>query len=226
MKETKDAVFLILGNQLFPEMHLKPYKACDFFMAEDYDLCTYSKHHKLKIALFLVSMRKYAHQLKSSGFRVNYQKLGKDNLNLSFEEKLKTFMGKRKKLLSFEIEDKFFEERILKFCNSEGISWEVISSPMFMCSREEFSAYLSEVRKPFMKTFYEHQRVAHNVMMEGNVPLGGKWSFDQENRKKLPKSMAAPEFQIHKPAKDPDLASVQKLIEEHFGDHPGDGENF
>ena len=33
-------------------------------MAEDYGLCTYEKHHKLKILLFLSSMRSYSDYLK------------------------------------------------------------------------------------------------------------------------------------------------------------------
>ena len=42
-----------LGNQLFHPKYLSPYKDHLFFMAEDYNLCTFEKHHKLKILLFL-----------------------------------------------------------------------------------------------------------------------------------------------------------------------------
>ena len=46
-------LFFILGNQLFPLKHLNDFKNDHtFFMAEDYELCTYEKHHKLKILLF------------------------------------------------------------------------------------------------------------------------------------------------------------------------------
>ena len=50
-------LFIILGNQLFNPNYLLPYKDHKFFMAEDYALCTFEKHHKLKILLFLSSMR-------------------------------------------------------------------------------------------------------------------------------------------------------------------------
>ena len=46
--------FVILGNQLFPTAHLKDYKDHVFFMAEDYGLCTYVKHHKQKILLLFI----------------------------------------------------------------------------------------------------------------------------------------------------------------------------
>ena len=42
-------LFLILGNQLFDTKYLNNYKDHIFFMAEDYGLCTFEKHHKLKI---------------------------------------------------------------------------------------------------------------------------------------------------------------------------------
>ena len=48
-------LFIILGNQLFNPKYLSPYKDHLFFMAEDYNLCTFEKHHKLKILLFLSS---------------------------------------------------------------------------------------------------------------------------------------------------------------------------
>ena len=60
-------LFFILGNQLFPIQHLNSFKNDHIiFMAEDYQLCTYEKHHKLKILLFLSSMRSYADNLKKN----------------------------------------------------------------------------------------------------------------------------------------------------------------
>ena len=46
-------LFLILGNQLFAPKYLYDFKDHIFYMAEDYDLCTFEKHHKHKILLFL-----------------------------------------------------------------------------------------------------------------------------------------------------------------------------
>ena len=62
-------LFITLGNQLFPLKYLSRFKNDHlFFMAEDYGLCTYEKHHKLKILLFLSSMRSYADNLKKNSF--------------------------------------------------------------------------------------------------------------------------------------------------------------
>ena len=65
-------IFIVLGNQLFDPQYLKNYKNCKIFMAEDLGLCTYEKHHKLKILHFLSSMRSYNDLLKSKGFETDY----------------------------------------------------------------------------------------------------------------------------------------------------------
>ena len=51
--------FVILGSQLFNPKILKKNGCSEVFMAEDFGLCTYFKHHKLKLYLFLAGMREY-----------------------------------------------------------------------------------------------------------------------------------------------------------------------
>ena len=65
-------LFFILGNQLFPSKYLDRFKKDHiFFMAEDNGLCTYEKHHKQKILLFLSSMRSYADKIKKEKFKLS-----------------------------------------------------------------------------------------------------------------------------------------------------------
>ena len=65
----KNNTFVILGNQLFDPQLLKE-KGCEqVFMAEDFGLCTYEKHHKLKIYLFLCAMREYKDELNREGIQ-------------------------------------------------------------------------------------------------------------------------------------------------------------
>ena len=108
-------LFIILGNQLFPLSELNNFKNCQFFMAEDYNLCTYEKHHKHKLVLFLTAMRKYAVALKNKKFSLKYYFLNKKNINLSYEDKIKDFIRSKKisDIKMYEIEDKFFEKRII-----------------------------------------------------------------------------------------------------------------
>ncbi len=154
-------LFFILGNQLFPSKYLDRFKKDHlFFMAEDYQLCTYEKHHKQKILLFLSSMRSHADSLKSNKFKLEYIKIEDKEFKDDYLKKLKKIISSKKikEISSFEIEDKFFEKKINQFLKKEKIKWNIIQTPMFLNSREEFKQYLSKSKKPFMATFYKDVR--------------------------------------------------------------------
>ena len=220
------SLFIILGNQLFPLNELSKHKDCQFLMAEDYNLCTYEKHHKHKLILFLSSMRKYALSIKKQKYSLKYYKLNKKNSYLSYEDKIKDCIKSKKisEIKMFEIEDKFFEKRIIDFGKQNKLTIHFIKSPMFFSSREDFKSYLTKSKKPFMATFYKQQRIEKNILVDDNKPIGGKWSFDEENRKKIPEILITPSQPKFKD--DIILQDVKKLVNELFPEHPGDTNNF
>ena len=78
-------LFFILGNQLFPLKYLNDFKNDHiFFMSEDYELCTYEKHHKLKILLFLSAMRSHLDLLKKNKFKIEYSKIDSSDFKKIF----------------------------------------------------------------------------------------------------------------------------------------------
>ena len=221
-------LFLILGNQLFPVSNFEEFRNDHiFYMAEDYELCSYEKHHKLKILLFLSSMRSHADQLKKKNFKLEYSKIDSNDFKKDYLEKIKKFIKSKriKEITSFEVEDKFFEKKIESFIKKNDLIWNKIKSPMFLNSRAEFNDYLSKNKKPFMSTFYKTTRQKLNILMknDGN-PEGGKWSFDEDNRKKLPQDTKIPKFPNITETKH--TKNLKPIIEKIFKDHPGNTQNF
>lgn len=217
----------VLGNQLFDPKHLslKPGTDVVIFMREDRELCTHFRYHKHKIIFFLSAMRKYAQELKAAGYQVEYEKLGE--FSEPFENRLIYFLKKNKidQLSMFEIEDKFFEKRILASLKRLEIDFDIIQSPMFLTSRMQFRSIVTSNKKPFMKTFYESQRKTLKVLLKKDrTPIGGQWSFDEENRQALPKNHKSPEL----PKVQMDLVDheVADLVEKEFKDHPGISSDF
>ena len=106
-------LFIVLGNQLFHPKYLKAYKSSLFFLAEDYELCTFVKHHKQKIVFFLSSMRSFNDELKKNNFKVLYKKIDEIDFKKSYLEKLNKVVKSKKisKIRFFQIEDKFFEKK-------------------------------------------------------------------------------------------------------------------
>lgn len=209
---------LVLGNCLFEKK-----LPCDkYFMAEDYSLCTHFKYHKHKLILFLSSMRSYADKL---GKNCIYYKLD-EKPKLSYEQKLLETIKKTgtNELVTYTIEDKFFRDRIEKFCKSKSIKLTVLDSPGFVTTIEQFSKWYLGKRK-IMAQFYTWQRKRLKIMVdEVDAPTGGKWSYDVKNRLRIPKGLKIPV--VVKPNWTKHTREVMKLVDKTFADHPGASADF
>lgn len=220
------SLVLILGNQLFePSIIKKNFpgkKDITVFMREDFELCTYFKFHKQKIIFFIAAMRTYAAELKSNDIKVYYEELDSSLKRQTFEESLTLYIKKNKvlEICFFEIEDKFFETKLLKLFASLKVKTVIWPSPMFLTSRQQFKDYLGTSRRPFMKTFYEAQRKRLKILVDSKLePIGGQWSFDEDNRMALPKSLQTPNLPTIKSS--PITEKVTELCEKHFPHYPG-----
>ena len=216
-------LLLILGNQLFPLEYIKKTKVKKIFMAEDFSLTTYQKHHKLKILMFLWSMRQYRDQLVKNGFVVYYNSIDDKNFKDTYENKLlKILKDEKVRTISyFEIEDHFFEDRFNKFVSDNNIETKLFQSPMFLNSRSQFVEF-AKTQKSLIKmaSFYQKMRIKMSILIDNNKkPIGGKWSFDEENRKKISGKINIPKVPIN--TKDQRINNLKHKINVLFRDHPG-----
>ena len=217
------SLLLILGNQLFPIENIISLNPDKVFMAEDLGLSTYESHHKLKILMIFSAMREKRDELISNNFDVDYTEIEDPDFNLTFEEKLKKCIKKNdiKNLNIFEIEDKAFEKRIIVFSKKYNLSLTISPSPMFLIKRDEFLELKGSSKVVRMGNFYKNVRKKLNILVDKDQkPIGGKWSFDDENRKKIPKGLDIPsllEMEISKYAEE-----LKPIINKKFSNHPGE----
>ena len=91
---------------------------------------------------------------------------------------------------------------------------------MFLIKREEFLELKGSSKVIRMGNFYKNVRKKLNILVDKNQkPVGGKWSFDDENRKKIPKGLEIPdllEMQI-----SVYVEQLKPIISRNFSDHPG-----
>ena len=196
------------------------------FMAEDAGLCTYEKHHQQKIVMFLAAMRSYADELCSAGYEVNYISLDMTDTR-SYESKLHAALqaARREHIIHFEIEDKAMERRIVDFAAEKEIGREELASPMFTCSRADFAEFAAGKSRLVMGDFYRWQRRRLGVLVNASgKPTGDRWSFDSDNRKKLPRSITPPE--LPEPLRTQHVDEVIALVEKRFAEHPGKASEF
>ena len=220
------ALLVVLGNQLFPLEHLPAATRITVFMAEDLGLCTYVRHHQQKLVLFLAAMRSYADALRSAGYEVHYERLGSHDAE-SYETKLEKDLHTTgaTELVHFEIEDKAKEERLITYAESRDLNRTDKQTPMFMSSRKELAAFEKHSKRLLMGEFYNRQRRRLGILVdESGLPTGEQWSFDADNRKKLPKNVVPPPIDWVRPTGHVD--DVIEQVAQTFADHPGNASEF
>jgi len=214
--------FVVLGNQLFDKKNLKNFKnTCEFFIQEDLGLCTYFKHHKQKIYYFLASMREYRDYLKKNKFKVNYINLEKNIADYkNYFEGLEFFLKSKNinKINIFEIEDLDFRNKFEHFCKINKVNLIFHTSPMFLVGRTEYQDIVTG-KKPQLASFYSNIRRKFEIFVKDNKPIGDKWSFDEDNRKRVPKDYLSPKSPTFESKHYDDL---KKIINKYFSNHFGD----
>ena len=77
-----------------------------------------------------------------------------------------------------------------------------------------------------MANFYKIRRSKLNILMnKDGTPKGGKWSFDEDNRKRLPKKIVIPEPIVHS-FSDEEMRNAKKIITTNFSSSVGNFKNF
>jgi deoxyribodipyrimidine photolyase-related protein len=96
---------------------------------------------------------------------------------------------------------------------------EVLPHEGWLTSRDQFEASQPGGPPYRMDAFYRGVRRDTGILMEEGKPLGGKYSFDAENRKPWKGQPPAPQPPSFRP--DEVTREVLELVEERFGHHPG-----
>ena len=96
---------------------------------------------------------------------------------------------------------------------------------MFSCSRDRFAAFAEGKSRLLMADFYKQQRRRLKVLVDDEgEPAGGRWSFDADNRKKLPRDVEPPS--LPSVERTDRVEEVIDIVRREFADHPGDASDF
>ena len=140
-------------------------------------------------------MREYKDELESHNISIHYTQLDDRQEGQSYSDHLTKFIidNNIQEINLFEIEDKDFEKELLEGINKSNIQIVSHQSPNFLFSREEFHSLHKDKKVFRMANFYQQGRKKFNILLDENQkPAGGKWSFDQENRNKIPAKTVIP----------------------------------
>ncbi|MEM9670611.1 MAG: cryptochrome/photolyase family protein [Pseudomonadota bacterium] len=142
--------------------------------------------HKQKLWLHRASMARYEKRLLGDGWRIRFfsYRQGEGALKTAITALLKEGVTE---FLACDPVDFTLTKRLRGYLAKTETSLTLLPTPMFLNKKHENADWRSGQKRWFMAEFYKFQRRRFDVLMDGENPAGGQWSFDEENRKNVPK---------------------------------------
>lgn len=210
---------LIFPHQLWFDFPSNLPKTIEIYLVEEFLFFRQYKFHKQKIVFHRASMQAYAAHLENEGFKVNYVNSTEAHSDIRV---LIPFLKDKdfKALHFFDPDDYLLKRRIERHLSEQSIKAFFYENQLFINSKADLQRYQEKTQKLFQTDFYIHQRKLRGILIdESGNPVGGKWSFDAENRKKYPAKKTPPS--TPKTAWNEFHAEAFEYVEQHFSEHVG-----
>ena len=205
---------LILGDQLNHDHSWFDEKSDTtlYIMAEMRQETDYVRHHIQKVVAFFLSMRNFADYLKNNGHQIQYYKISDSNNTIELTALLSNLIEKEKiTRFEYQLPDEYrLDVQLKDFCKTLKIESQSYDTEHFYTSRTELTAFFEGKKSLLMESFYREMRKKHNILTVGDLPLGGKWNFDHQNRNKYKEEVPIP-FPLQF---ETDVSEIVKEIEE------------
>jgi deoxyribodipyrimidine photolyase-related protein len=212
---------ILFPHQLF-ESNAALAKDKRVFLVEDALYFRQYAFHKQKLVLHRATMKAHAAYLRGHGRDVAYVDSAAATSMAAVIDAIAA--AKVARLNYLDPVDDWLERRLRKSARDAGLALQWHATPAFLSSDTLLDKHFAGKRAARMAAFYADQRKALDVLMDGGRPVGGRWSFDADNRKRLSKGTVAP-----KPERPPlgdHVREAQAYVERHFPDGPGHARDF
>jgi deoxyribodipyrimidine photolyase-related protein len=193
---------LVLGDQL--HINHSWFRENDestlYVMMEVLTETNYVQHHIQKVTGFFTAMRLFAQSLENKGFNVKYFRLDDADNTQSFEGDISGLLAQYGiKSFEYQLPDEYRLDILLqdfskKIKDENDVETTIVDTEHFLSTRDDLATLFKGKKTYLMETFYRKMRVKYRLLMadDGVTPLGDRWNFDAENRKKLPKDVLIP----------------------------------
>ncbi|MEP7216364.1 MAG: cryptochrome/photolyase family protein [Anaerolineaceae bacterium] len=229
------SLVIVLGDQL--DLDSAAFDGFDVsidavWMAEVAEESTHVWSSKPRTVMFLSAMRHFALALQVAGRPLHYTRLDApgnggslgaqltaDILHLQPAHLVMTAPGDWRVL-----------QLIKGVAEANNLPLEIREDRHFFSSIREFATHAKGRKSLRMEFFYREQRKRHRVLMQsdgqGDVPIGGQWNFDADNREAF--GAAGPGAVPPRTAFEPDAVTreVIALVNTRFANHPGQLDGF
>ena len=184
-------VSIVLPHQLYKQ-HPAIHDNRPVYLVEEWHFFNQFQFHKEKLVLHRASMKFYEQFLKEQGLIVHYiESLETQNKVELLIEKL--YSNNVKQIHIVDPVDNWLLGKIKSSCKKYKMVLTIYDNPNFLNTINQVADFFSKKKTYFQTDFYTWQRKSRNILLEKDAkPLGGKWTYDAENRAKFPKKELAP----------------------------------
>jgi deoxyribodipyrimidine photolyase-related protein len=160
-------IFILYPHQLFS--NITDLENKKVLLIEEPLFFTQYAFHAQKLLMHRASMKFYEAYLMQHNIEVEY-----------FEDESYLRLYASHEVSIYDVVDDYLYKKIAK--NFENLT--VLKNPNFLNASDKTT---------FFHSYYINRRKETNILLDDErKPLGGKWSFDESNRKKLPKDITLP----------------------------------
>jgi deoxyribodipyrimidine photolyase-related protein len=164
--------------------------------------------------------------MRKAGWTVDYHALGG---GMTWESALAAHVKKHKPEQILLTQPNNYDEQAAAEKLAKKFPIEIIPTRQFLVPQEEFIAWAKGKKSLLMETHYRRVRAEFGFLMEADgQPVGGRWNFDDENRKTFRDWVKAgrPRADVRREKPDKITREVMALVAKEFADHPGQADGF
>ncbi|TVQ44074.1 MAG: cryptochrome/photolyase family protein [Gloeocapsa sp. DLM2.Bin57] len=158
-------------------------------LIESQDYAQLRPYHRQKLVLVWSAMRHFGATLKAKGWEVTYA------ISDDFQTPLKSWLAQYQisELWVMQPSDRPFKTLI------EGLSLECtlrwFPNNHFLWSQADFQEWANPRKRLLLEDFYRAGRKRFKILLDDQgKPLGGKWNYDQQNRKPPKTNLTTPKL--------------------------------
>jgi deoxyribodipyrimidine photolyase-related protein len=212
-------VSIIFPHQLFKDNPVVQ-KGRKVYLIEEVLFFNQYQFHQQKIVLHRSSMKFYEHYLVKKGIEVSYIEHHEKEADCIY---LISSLKKQgvSTIYVTNVVDNWLMKKINSACKKSGIKIQINETPYFLNSLNSVADFFSKRKTYFQTDFYTWQRKERKLLLEKDgKPIGGKWTFDAENRMKFPKKEIVPKLPDIK--EDEFLKEARSYVQKYFSKNIGD----
>lgn len=183
----------------------------------------WKNYHKNKLVLIFSAMRHFCDELRHQGYRVDYRQV--ESFQEGWDQHKQAYQPSE--VMLHLPTDWMMRQLLLKWRNkqkTEGLTVSFLEEPFFLVKAHDWTTLLPANKTWKLDSVYRKLRKQFLILMENEKPIGGKWSYDSENRKPPKQGLSFVEPLFFSP--DEQTKEVIDYVNKAFSENPGTTDQF